>query len=104
MNVDYEKIIKERRFRVIYFDSPDMCNFFIVDSDDTYPLRIKNNGLPDDHIILSVWFGVNGKNIACFIASETFESVPDDCEIERLHGTDQYQIKFLEMGKYKLRI
>lgn len=99
-----KNVIKERRVKIVFFDSPDTSNFFIVESDDTYPLRIKDNDLPDDHVVLSISFGIDGNKIACLVASETFDSVEDDAEIEMLLGTDKYKINFLEMGGYKLRI
>ena len=96
-----ENAINERRIKMIYFSSPDMRNFFLVDSDDCYPLRIKDNDLPDDHVVLSMVFAKSG--IWCVVASSLFEPYSGNMEIIR-KGEYAYNVHFIESGRLKLRI
>lgn len=103
MSLTSKRIIEERRFKLIRFDSPDIKNFFIVDDENGYPLHIKNNELPDDHILLSFSFIDEGRNIICLIASETFDRVRDDDIIDMIIGRNKYNVYFLQMGQFKIR-
>jgi len=103
MSLSTKRIIEERRFKLIRFDSPDIRNFFIADDENGYPLHIKNNGLPDDHILLSFSFIDEGRNIICLIASETFDQIRDDDAIDMIIGKDKYDVRFIQMGHFKIR-
>lgn len=103
MSLSTKRIIEERRFKLIHFDSPDIKNFFIVDDENGYPLHIKNNDLPDDHIILSFSFIDEGKNIICLIASQLFDPVQEDDTIDMIIGRNKYEVRFIQTGHFKIR-
>jgi len=101
--MERKQIIEEQRFKLIRFDSPDIKNFFLVDDENGYPLHIKDNDLPDDHIIISFSFVDDGKKIICLIGSETFDRIQDDDAIDMIMGKDNYEVRFIQMGQFKIR-
>lgn len=101
--IDYKKIRKERRFKVLYIEEEEVLDLIIAKNGNVpFFSKITKLRLPEDYYVLNVYHSPEQKAFGFLISSKTFPSIELGCYPPSLNQEIEIQrIDFIENKDFK---
>ena len=98
--INYDKIRKERRFKVLYVEEEEILNLITTENEKSLPYqRIRKLKLPKDYYIINVFNSSERKAFGFLIGSESFPST--ELGAYPLDLDNEIEIKTIELTENK---
>lgn len=95
--MDYKKIRRERRFKILSFDYSEVLDLLIVLPNQN--MRIKRIKLPSEYFIDGVYYEPSGRCFNYVIGSEKFPSISVGAQISICNDEIDYSIIHFDRDK-----